>query len=233
MNARTALGFAGFFSLLLIARPALAVDGVIEINQSRALAGNVSPTDGPGYPIILTVSGSYRVTSDLAAPVNSDGIRIDADNVTLDLNGFTLYGGGGLIADGVQIANHSNIEIKNGTIRGFTRHGIFTNINTHFIRVINVRAIGNAIFGVDLQGGGNLIDGCTAINNVVGLSASDGSLVVNSVARSNSSFGMSLGLNAGYRSCVLTGNNGGNANAQVSNGIQLGSNICGTDTVCP
>jgi len=63
--------------------------------------------------------------------------------------------------------------------------------------------------------------------------AFDGSLVTNSVARGNTSLGLVLVGGSGYRSNVLTGNNGGDANAQVSGGFQLGSNVCGTDLVCP
>src|SRR5690242_11336971 len=125
-----------------VAFPALAVDGVIEINQARALAGGITAGDFPGYPITISVSGSYRLTSDLRAAVSNDGIDITADNVTLDLNGFTVYGGGGLIADGISIGDHKNVEIKNGTVRDFTRNGVFSNVNTHYIRVIDVRAIG-------------------------------------------------------------------------------------------
>jgi hypothetical protein len=225
---------AVFCFALLFSLPAAAVDGVIEINHARALAGGITPTDGPGYPIILDSSGSYRVTSDLQGAVNNDGIRIDADNVTLDLNGFTLYGGGGLIADGIQVAGRKNVEIKNGTVRNFTRSGIFTNINTQYIRVINMRAFNNVTDGIDLQGQGNIIDGCTAIGNGSGMRVFEGSLVTNSVARSNTNFGLFLVGGSGYRSCVLTGNNGGDANPQVGgNGFQLGTNICGTDTVCP
>jgi hypothetical protein len=219
---------------LALAHPALAVDGVIEINHSRALAGGVTAGDSAGYPVNLNVSGSYRLTSDLTASANNGGIFIEADDVTLDLNGFTIYGGGGLIADGISMANRRNIEIRNGTVRGFTRNGIFTNINVQFIRVIGLRTIGNAIDGIDLEGQGNTIDGCTSLNNGgSGMRAFEGSLVINSVARGNGSVGLFMAGPVGYRSNVFTGNNGGDANAQVSGGLQLGPNVCGVDLVCP
>lgn len=198
------------------------------------MAGGVTSGDNAGYPVTLSVSGSYRLTSDLTASANNGGIYIDTDNVTLDLNGFTIYGGGGLIADGISMTNLKNVEIRNGTVRGFTRNGIFTNINTQFIRVIGLRTIGNAIDGIDLQGQGNTIDECMSLNNGAGgMRAFEGSLVINSVARGNTFFGLTLVGGSGYRSNVFTGNNGGDANPQVSGGLQLGSNVCGTDLVCP
>ncbi len=51
--------------ILALAGPALAVDGVIEINQASALAGGVTPGDSPGFPIHLNNSGAYRLTGDL------------------------------------------------------------------------------------------------------------------------------------------------------------------------
>jgi len=216
-----------------IARPARAVDGVIEINQARVAAGGISSGDFGGFPASINERGSYRLTSDLVVPVGSDGIVIGSDDVTLDLNGFNVIGNGGLIADGISIAGFKNVEVRNGTVRGFSRDGIFTNINTHFIRVINVRAIGNAVFGMDLEGQANTVDGCTALNNNTGIRTFEGSLIVNSVARGNVSFGLVPVGNSGYRSNVLTSNNGGDANPQVSGGLQLGSNVCGTDLVCP
>ena len=165
--------------------------------------------------------------------MDNDGIDITADNVTLDLNGFTIYGGGGLIADGISIGDRKNVEIKNGTIRGFTRSGIFSNAFTQFIRVIDVRAIGNVTSGIELQGQGNTIDRCTALNNTLGFRAFEGSLVINSVARGNSSYGLAFSGASGCQGNVLTSSNGSNANAQVFGGIQLDTDICGTDTVCP
>ena len=50
---------------LAFCAPALAVDGVIEINQARALAGGVTSGDTPGFPVIIDTAGSYTLTSDL------------------------------------------------------------------------------------------------------------------------------------------------------------------------
>ena len=217
-----------------IATPALAVDGVVEINQARAMAGGITPTDGPGFPITLGESGSYRLTGDLTVAAGVQGIYIEADNVTLDLNGFTVTGGGGAIADGIGILAVKNVEIRNGTVRGFSRYGVFGGLFVTFARVIGVRATANGNSGIEIQGQGQLVDGCTAFaNGSSGIRVGDGSLITNSVARGNSSFGLSMGLNSGYRSNVLTGNNGGDANPQASNGQQLGTNVCGSDLVCP
>jgi parallel beta helix pectate lyase-like protein len=233
-NLRRLLCLGGLLLGPALAGPASAVDGVVEINQARVAAGGITTGDFGGFPASITERGSYRLTSDLMVPSGSDGIVIGSDDVTLDLNGFNVLSAGGGNADGISIASQKNVEVRNGTVRGFSRSGIFTNNTTLYIRVLNVRAIGNAIFGIDLQGQANTVDGCTALNNNTGIRAFEGSLIVNSVARGNTSYGLYPVGNSGYRSNVLTGNNGGDANPQVGGGgLQLGSNVCGTDLVCP
>jgi hypothetical protein len=218
---------------VLVAYPARAVDGVIEINQARAVAGSVTPGDGPGFPVLISASGSYRLTSNLSVTPGQDGIDVTAGHVTLDLNGFSITGGGGGIADGVSLQGVTNVTVKNGSILGFTRSGIFSGVATNYVRVLGITAIGNAIFGIDLEGVGGVIDGCTTLDNNTGMRVVDGSRVVNSISRGNTSYGLFLSGGSGYGSNVLSGNNGGNINPQVSGGFQLGTNICGAGTTCP
>ena len=83
------------FALLAIvtAREVRAVDGVIEINQARAIAGGVTPGDTPGFPVTISAAGSYRLTGNLTVPaLNTTAISITANYVTLDLGGFLVSG---------------------------------------------------------------------------------------------------------------------------------------------
>ncbi len=48
-------------TMILAVSPAGAVDGVVLIDQNRALAGNVTPGDTPGFPVTISLSGSYRL----------------------------------------------------------------------------------------------------------------------------------------------------------------------------
>src|SRR5688572_26812572 len=67
-------------------------DGVVLINQNRAVNGGVTPGDAPGFPITISRPGSYRLASNL----NASGLVIEivADGVSLDLNGFSIIGPG-------------------------------------------------------------------------------------------------------------------------------------------
>lgn len=129
-------------SAAFVAGDAMAVDGVIEINQARAIAGGVTPGDAAGFPVTLDQSGSYRLTGDLAptGPA-ANVIEIDADNVRLDLNGFRISGGttctdtvtipnvvnctpAGSAVAGITGSAASNVWIGNGTIQGMIDAGI-------------------------------------------------------------------------------------------------------------
>ena len=51
-----------------LACPIYAVDGVVLINQSAALAGNVTPGGTPGFPVTVSVSGSYTLSGNTQRP---------------------------------------------------------------------------------------------------------------------------------------------------------------------
>jgi hypothetical protein len=77
-----------FLCTVLFAGLSAAVDGVIEINQASAAVGGINGSavsDPPGYPVVITQPGSYRLTSDLL-PGSQTAIRIDASDVSIDLN---------------------------------------------------------------------------------------------------------------------------------------------------
>ena len=112
-------------AISLFATNAPAVDGVILIDQNKALAGNATPGDTAGFPVIISQPGSYRLSSNLTVPSGQSGIQVNVSNVTIDLNGFGIttpvqpvfpttfgifYGG----ADAP-----TNITILNGSVQGF------------------------------------------------------------------------------------------------------------------
>lgn len=75
------------------ASEARAGDGRIELSHARALAGDASAGDNPGYPIQIFASGSYVLTSNLTSPnQNTGALSISVGGVRIDLNGFTIRG---------------------------------------------------------------------------------------------------------------------------------------------
>jgi hypothetical protein len=178
-------------------------DGVVRIDQARAQAGGVTQGDTPGFPVTLSRSGSYRLTSNLDVqaepnPIDVTAIEITAeDGVTLDFNGFMIEGPvgctifGQLICApaggsgrGVDAHGASNVTVRNGTVEGM-QEGLVLGGEAH---VEGMTVWFNASTGISV-GGGSILRGnvvrtsipgvicpglCVFVNNMVALTGGAG-----------------------------------------------------------
>jgi hypothetical protein len=237
-------------------------NGVILIDQSAAMAGNVTPGDAAGFPVTISRPGSYRLASNLVVPdANTTAIEVTADThgVTIDLNGFSIQGptvcsgfplscaptGSGI---GVQSDNSSRgVAVRNGTIIGMGSYGLYLPSSASTVEDVNAIWNGNGGILVELgvvqrnivykNGGVGIYGGNSVIssNNVIG-NRFEGINVNDSVVTNNAMIvngGLGLSAaNAGFASNVFSSNNGGFANPQFSGPRAIGANIC-DGTVCP
>jgi len=77
-------------------------------------------------PFNITSPGSYYLTTNLTGVSGTNGITITADNVTIDLRGFTLEGVPGA-QDGIYVpgpTHYLNLTLQNGTVRGWPLNGV-------------------------------------------------------------------------------------------------------------
>ena len=190
----------GLTILLAFASAALAVDGTVLINQSTITNGLTGCPTGGHFPIIICQSGSYRLSGNITVPdANTDAIHINADNVSLDLNGFAILGpatcqagtfpvrcsatgfGFGIVSD------NNNIGVSNGAVNGMGGAGI-------------------GLFGIGVR-----IDGLRVANNAdvfeAAISANFAD-ITNCTVTTNAGDGIFLG--AGTVSLNFIGFNGGN-----------------------
>ncbi len=226
--------------MLVWANPLLAVDGVIEINQAQALSGGVTAGDAPGFPITISQAGSYRLTGNLSyesaaqltgqcdSPVNAGVcfIHILSNDVSLDLNGFSLNGDfsidSGIIADG------DNISIGNGFLKEFPVIGVWTGKSSRItglqlveagMQKYSINSDGNCLIrdnivtgseheGIFVRG-----DGCTITRNVVqdnsqGIVVTGNGCTIseNTVLDSNSFAGISVTGGCTIRNNNISGN---------------------------
>ena len=216
-------------ALCTLASPALAVDGVIEINQATALAG-VPFGDTPGFPVTLFLGGgSYRLTSDLIVPTDVSAIDLVQD-VTLDLNGFNVIGSGSGTQAGLKINTKENVEIRNGTVRNFGSSGIAEIGIGKGHRVIDVRSVGNGGPGIVLNGADHVVRDCTVLDNGgFGIGLQGSSMAIGNLVVGNGGIGLSLSADSVYSQNVINSNAGGT----VLNGVQMGTNVCDGNTTCP
>jgi len=84
MSARRIVGSIGLLAWLFLLAGSLA--------PSRAYAQKLVG-QAKTLPIVISKSGSYKLRSNIVVPdANTTAIEIRADNVTLDLGGFSILG---------------------------------------------------------------------------------------------------------------------------------------------
>jgi hypothetical protein len=204
---KTAYHFISFVLLLGLSGTTEGVDGTILISQSKAATGNVTAGDAPGFPVTLSRGGSYCLSGNLTVPDNNTkAIEIISDNVTLDLNGFTIsnaeaaaYGSGAGISGTTKI----NITVMNGSVRGMGNFGIALG---HLAHVERVQVIGNS--GVGIYLGTNSIANNNIVNgNGGGIVVGEASIVTGNTVRFNKGNGIQSWATGGLVSGNISNNN--------------------------
>jgi hypothetical protein len=179
---------------------AFAVDGVVLIDQARALAGNVTPGDAPGFPVTLSLPGSYRLSGNLTVPAQTDGIVIQSGQITIDLNGFRIsapettdeFAG---ITD--KRAVYRPILIRNGTMVNF---GVV--MHSHDVEVREMR-ISKAHFAIEIQGDGAVVTRNNVADNVIGLRVEGRDAIISHNMASRNGYGIVTS----HTAALITGNN--------------------------
>ena len=115
MNTRRGLVLHAFLTLavlVLCSGVASATDGVTLIDQNSFVNG---------FPLVISQPGSYRLSGNIHGdPKGFGAIQINADNVTLDLNGFNIDAVSAPAIQGHRKDSNRNVEIRNGSISDTT-----------------------------------------------------------------------------------------------------------------
>ena len=175
------------------------------------IAINAMNTPGDADSVFrITQPGSYYLTGNVTGVANRRGIEIAANNVTLDLNGFTLQGVPSSL-DGIasDLSGLTAITIRNGTIRDWAGDGIDLNANRVVGgQIAHIVAVGNAITGVR-AGDAFVIDSCSLVSNTSdGLSVGVGATVKSVIARLNGNNGIRALERAILADCTASNNVG-------------------------
>jgi parallel beta-helix repeat protein len=224
-------------TMLAFAASAGAVDGTIEINQAVVNEGGSSPCGSTaGFPCTISASGSYRLTGNLTVPSGTNGINVNAGNVTIDLNGFAIIGPLTTLTSatpiGINAASDIPITVQNGMVNGFG-----TGVVLGFSGIArNIHADGN-FNGIEAENS-SVITGCTADNfntGGTGIECQATCTITGNTANGDSLGGITCGAPGSGDACVISGNtvndDGTGINCKGSGCLITGNTVSNT-TIC-
>lgn len=180
-----------------------SADAVITIDQTKALNGNVTAGDAAGFPVRITQSGTYRLTSDLVVPAGVGGIQVMSGvTAVIDMAGHAIIGpascsrsvncyqqqGG---TDGIDVGDNGSVHVSKGKIRGFTRAGVDGNSAGSLVRASDLDVSSN---GMGIMASRLFATRIFAEQNAqFGIYAIHGSIVDSFAGNNNVGIGMSAG----------------------------------------
>lgn len=220
--------------MAFLASPALASDGILEINQTCAVQTGCFVGDGAGLPVTIIAPGSYRLTSNLVVPdADTDGILVSTDDVHIDLAGFAIRGpvvctGNPVICvpnagtgSGVRYktTNLVGIGVRQGSIQGMGASGIQLGAQAE---ITNMRVRSNRLMGIDVEVASTVVNNTASRNGSDGIQTGAGSTVSGNTVYLNGGSGIfvNVGSTASGNTAYLNGVDG----IQASTGSNVESN---------
>ena len=179
----------------------------IPINQENT-PGNSANT------FLISQPGSYYLTENLLGEPGKSGIRINSNNVTLDLMGFECRG----VPDSLTGINQPSflpgITIRNGTVSGWGQDGLFARIDSGLIEGVHTHA--NGWSGMRAIGRSVHIRACSAYaNGFQGIDTGAWSTIESCIANENGLMGIKSGGHTLITGCNAVANGEDGINAQL------------------
>ena len=232
IRSKLGWGVAAALGLLLLA----ALAGAVNSGQLEP-PGPPGPTDATtidSLPYTIDKPGAYRLKGNLTGVAGSHGIVVNADNVTIDLNGFGLVGPGtpqnretGIITGATK-----NFTVHNGSISGWSCGGVdaSANVGAHFYD-LNVSGSGTRDC-TDGDAGLSLYTGTVTrvivVGGFFGIVATD-AVISDCSVRDNTETGITV-VGGAVRDCDVSGNDGGGVftnGATIRDSVVKGNSFVG------
>ncbi|MEO6035554.1 MAG: hypothetical protein ABIQ35_09895 [Verrucomicrobiota bacterium] len=227
---RNILRFPFFLSILFLT-PSIFAQGTLTpvdppaptmktLDQVEArIIVNASNTPGDETnTFIISQPGSYYFTGNITSDSGLHGISIRSDDVTLDLNGYTLRSGGGGAVRGITVSGtRKGFTVRNGNVRGWTAGGVSAESATTLAEKLNLTdnlgSIGLAV------GNGSLVKDCVASGNEIGFFGGDRTEFTHCISTVNTDIGFNCGSYTVLLDCTASRNTGNGIVAGGSSSI--------------
>jgi parallel beta-helix repeat protein len=214
-------------SLTPASAPAPMMKTLDQIEARTPIDAAHTPGDASNQ-FIISAPGSYYLTGNITGVSGKNGIWINADNVTLNLNGFALIGTLGTL-NGITgpiftiPVSHRNLRVYNGTVDFWYGSGIDCQgaSNSQFD---HLRVSQNNGYGL-ICGDGSVLSSCSAeANGFQGLATGNRSSLTGCTSADNGFDGIDTGNYCTIAACTSSGN------LDLYAGINTGGNC--TVTAC-
>jgi parallel beta helix pectate lyase-like protein len=198
--------------------PAATMKSLDQVEARTPVDAAHSPGSGNNV-FVITNAGSYYLTGNISVSgANKVGISINSDNVTLDLNGFSVDGNSTSYR-GINVALlHQNVVVRNGVVRNWANNGVDLSLASN-ATAEDLLVSSNANFGISC-GENSLIKNCRAFGNGsaaagpgtgAGIGTSSGTSIIDCQAERNNgsgTFGITTGAACSVINCTAFQNNG-------------------------
>ena len=180
-------------------------------------------------PFAITAPGSYYLAANVGVSSGS-AITISVDNVSIDLNGFTLSGSGSSQSGIIVSGSRRHIRVSNGSIRGFGANGLDMG-NVVLGEISQIVASSNGGIGISVgdtvtvrdcasreNGNDNFRGGahltffhCTAVLSGTGhgFNVTSNCAFTDCVSNSNALYGYAATVHSLFKDCASSSNNRG------------------------
>jgi hypothetical protein len=190
--------------------------------EARTIVNTANTPGDASDLFIISQPGSYYMITNLTGISGKNGIKITANNVTLDLNGFAMQGVSGSL-NGISIPNaNTNITMRNGSVSGWGVDGVSDTSSSAGNLVcerLNVSSSGTD--GILFAGSGVIRDCNTQWNNHDGINCpgSPGKLITGCTASDNALHGIYALHGCNVKDCTLAENSQDGILAQIDSSV--------------
>jgi hypothetical protein len=175
--------------------PAPTMKTLDQIESRTPVDAAHTPGDS-GSLFVISQPGSYYLMGNITGVINKTGIRIAADNVTLDLAGYGVNGNSSGTF-GIAAPGRLSVAVHNGSVYGWTFDGVYLSGCKNAV-VEDLRVSSNTKNGIQ-AGENSLVKKCVVFGNTAGSTAA------------SPSFGILCGAGATIIDCSVQANNGTNS----------------------